>query len=212
MSGEWRERISTQRRGGAEGRRGEAGTKGTKGTKGTHGGDEAGSGCGAELVMRSRGMTVVAMAGTGGGAAGSVGSGQGAGMETGDGGQGTGDGGRETGDGGQGTGDGGRGADGTAGATGTAGTAGTGSGRLREKRASAGRGNAVVKDRGDRRKVRAEVQRIVGLGLSKSDACSQVAEQMRDGHVGEKPLTMKYNLPGMEATPAVVARICRAKW
>ena len=198
MSGEWRERISTQRRGGAEGRRGEAGTKGTKGTKGTHGGDEAGSGCGAELVMRSRGMTVVAMAGTGGGAAGSVGSGQGAGMET--------------GDGGQGTGDGGRGADGTAGATGTAGTAGTGSGRLREKRASAGRGNAVVKDRGDRRKVRAEVQRIVGLGLSKSDACSQVAEQMRDGHVGEKPLTMKYNLPGMEATPAVVARICRAKW
>ena len=105
-----------------------------------------------------------------------------------------------------------KGADGTAGATGTAGTAGTGSGRLREKRASAGRGNAVVKDRGDRRKVRAEVQRIVGLGLSKSDACSQVAEQMRDGHVGEKPLTMKYNLPGMEATPAVVARICRAKW
>jgi hypothetical protein len=39
--------------------------RGAHGTKGTHGGDETASFCGAELVMRARGMTVVAMPGDG---------------------------------------------------------------------------------------------------------------------------------------------------
>jgi hypothetical protein len=197
-----------------------AGKKKTRRRGGQETGDGGVGGCGAELVMRARGMTVVAMPGDGdvescmakalksaGGGQLAVGSGRlddnGAPLPSAPG--------------------AGEGAAGTAG-TGAAGAAekprgeppameGHGaSERLREKRANAGRKNAVVKDRGDRNKIRAEVKRIIELGLTKSEACCQVSDQMREGRVGEKPLTMKYVLPGFAATPAVVARLFRAKW
>jgi hypothetical protein len=86
------------------------------------------------------------------------------------------------------------------------------SGRMQKKRVIAGRKNAVVKDRGDRRLVREEVKRIMGLGLSQTEACRQVAEQMRQGRVGAHKLTMKYDLASFEATVTVVRRVYQADW
>ncbi|MDD5704953.1 MAG: hypothetical protein PHR35_03450 [Kiritimatiellae bacterium] len=87
-----------------------------------------------------------------------------------------------------------------------------GIGSMRDRQAKAGRHNAIVKDRSDRRVVRGEVRRIMGAGLSQTEACRQVAEQMRKGYAGAHKLTMKYDISAFEATASVVRRVYVAKW
>ena len=84
------------------------------------------------------------------------------------------------------------------------------SGRLREKRVEAGRRRSVVYDKNDRRAVRAEVRRVIALGLSQTEACRQVAEQAQKGRAGAHALTIKYDLPAVSW--AVVRRVYMANW
>ncbi|MFZ4397617.1 MAG: hypothetical protein ACOYOU_18555 [Kiritimatiellia bacterium] len=81
------------------------------------------------------------------------------------------------------------------------------SGRVRAKRAAAGRVHAVIKEPRDRKAIRAEVRRLVKMGLSQTEACRQVAEQAQKGRAGVHALTMKYALAPCEATPSVVRRL-----
>lgn len=83
------------------------------------------------------------------------------------------------------------------------------SGRLRAKRADAGRRRAVVYDIRDRKAIRVEVKRVMGFGVSQTEACRQVAEQAEKGRAGAHALTMKYNLPA--ATGAIVRRVFLSK-
>jgi hypothetical protein len=87
---------------------------------------------------------------------------------------------------------------------------GESSGRLRAKRAAAGRDRAVVRDRGDRKAIRVEVKRLLALGLSQTEACRQVAEQAQRGRAGRHPLTTKYDVPAVPG--AIVRRIFLASW
>lgn len=85
--------------------------------------------------------------------------------------------------------------------------------RLRAKRVAAGRdGRTVVKHTGDRRAIRAEVQRLLDGGLSKTAAYLQVAEQAQKGRAGKQVLTTKYGLGLEVASPTVVMRAFKSKW
>ncbi len=87
------------------------------------------------------------------------------------------------------------------------------SGREHVKKVAAGRDRAVIKDRGDRKAIRSEVNRLAAMGLSQAEACEQVAKQAQAGRAGEHRLTMKYNdEPGHKATARVVRRISLADW
>lgn len=72
--------------------------------------------------------------------------------------------------------------------------------------------NAVVKDGNDRRIIKGEARRIMELGMSQTEACRQVAEQMKQGRAGQHRLSMKYDLASFEATVTVVRRILNADW
>ena len=84
--------------------------------------------------------------------------------------------------------------------------------KARRQQAKAGRHNAIVKDPGDRRAVRAEVKRIIGLGLSQTEACRQVAGQMKQGRAGAHQLTMKFDTSAFEATMPLVRRLYLSDW
>jgi uncharacterized protein YoaH (UPF0181 family) len=86
------------------------------------------------------------------------------------------------------------------------------SSRLRAKRADSGRRRAVIKHRGDRHAIRAEIDRVMNSGVSQAEAFRQVAEQAQRGRAGQHALTQKYNLPPDEATASVIRRIFEAKW
>jgi hypothetical protein len=85
--------------------------------------------------------------------------------------------------------------------------------RLRAKRVAAGRdGRTVVKHTGDRKAIRAEVQRLLDGGLTKTEAYRQVAEQAQKGRAGKQVLTTKYGLGLEVASPTVVMRAFKSKW
>ena len=84
--------------------------------------------------------------------------------------------------------------------------------KARRQQAKAGRHNAIVKDPGDRRAIRAEVKRIIGLGLSQTEACRQVADQMKQGRAGAHQLTMKFDTSAFEATMPLVRRLYLSDW
>ena len=86
------------------------------------------------------------------------------------------------------------------------------SGRGLVKKVKAGRERAVVKDARDRRAIRAAVKRLLKMGLSQTEACRQVSDQVTKGRAGEHMLTMKYDAVGFEASPMIVRRVYRARW
>jgi len=86
------------------------------------------------------------------------------------------------------------------------------SGRGLVKKVKAGRERAVVKDARDRRAIRAAVKRLLKMGLSQTEACRQVSDQVTKGRAGEHMLTMKYDAVGFEASPMIVRRVARARW
>jgi uncharacterized protein YoaH (UPF0181 family) len=192
----------TRRRGGQE-----------TGDRGRETGDGGVGGCGAELVMRARGMTVVAMPGGGDvesciakalkpAGSGRLAAGSGRGCEEAKGTEET----QGTGDGRQGTGDG------EDPPHPAAPDGGPGANR-KAMLASAGRGNAAVKHRGDRKTIREEVKRLIAGGLSQKEALNQVAGQAQQGHAGAHRLTCKYDMaPGFKATPKVVRQIYLSNW
>ena len=81
------------------------------------------------------------------------------------------------------------------------------SGRLREKRAAAGRKRSVVNDTRDRKAIRAEVQRLIDGGLPHTESFRQASEQAQHGRAGQRKLTVKYDLPPTVATASVVRRV-----
>ena len=86
------------------------------------------------------------------------------------------------------------------------------SGRGLVKKVKAGRERAVVKDARDRRAIRAAVKCLLKMGLSQTEACRQVSDQVKKGRAGEHTLTMKYDAVGFEASPMIVRRVARARW
>ena len=84
--------------------------------------------------------------------------------------------------------------------------------RGRKKKVEAGRDRAVVKDKRDRKAIRAAVKQLVKLGLSQREACRQVAEQATKGRAGDWKLSMKYDIGASEATASVVRRVVLARW
>jgi hypothetical protein len=195
-------------------------------------------GCEAEMVLRARGMTVVAMP-AGWEAGKSVGVGGGGsvceeaapreraateldGRETGKsvGVGGCGSEGKETVGGGSGKEKGEGKRVGVCGSVceGTAPRGGTetepAGGKLRAVRAEAGRERAVVKHPGDRQAIRAAVGRLMAPpnNLSQTEACRQVAEAAVQGRAGKSTLSMSYRLPPDEATPSVIRRTYLADW
>ena len=86
------------------------------------------------------------------------------------------------------------------------------SGRGLVKKVKAGRERAVVKDARDRRAIRAAVKRLLKMGLSQTEACRQVSDQVTKGRAGEHMLTVKYDAVGFEASPMIVRRVARARW
>ena len=86
------------------------------------------------------------------------------------------------------------------------------SGRGLVKKVKAGRERAVVKDARDRRAIRAAVKCLLKMGLSQTEACRQVSDQVTKGRAGEHMLTMKYDAVGFEASPMIVRRVARARW
>lgn len=86
------------------------------------------------------------------------------------------------------------------------------SGRAMARKVVAGFGRAAVRNRGDRKDIRMEVQRLMKTGIPQTEACQQVADQAMHGRAGQRQLTMKYDLSPNLASGSVVRRVLVSDW
>ena len=84
--------------------------------------------------------------------------------------------------------------------------------RAKARKVVAGFGRAAVRNIGDRKDIRVEVQRLMKMGIPQTEACRQVADNAKNGRAGQRRLTMKYDMSPNVATGSVVRRVLVSDW